>query len=403
MAPTDTITAKTTVDAAPDEVYRYFTMATLLREWFCDVASTRPVEGGRLFLGWEHGYGVVGNFTDTLPGKKVGFTWLGTMDPGFSEVAVSLEAAGKGTAVTVTHTCPGGKAWDQFRTEMQRTWDRSLENLASVMATGHDLRFTRRPMMGVLVDGEIDAARAAKLGLPVNHGVALGGTAEGMGARAAGLAGGDVVVRIADHPITGFASFAVALQPHRAGDTVEVVYYRDGKEHKVPMTLSGRPIGDVPMTAAALAAHVRELFDWVETEVTAAFAGASEADASARPGPNEWSGKEVLSHLHDGEGDTHGFIAELIQGVERTADGPLDNSHLRIRVTADSYPTVAEMLAGFRKLNAQTVALLAGLPDQFVARKGSFWRLAYGYTQGRDHYQEHFDQIKAAIAAAQKK
>jgi hypothetical protein len=30
-----------------------------------------------------------------------------------------------------------------------------------------------------------------------------------------------------------------------------------------------------------------------------------------------------------------------------------------------------------------TVALLAALPDEFVARKGSYWRLAYGYTQSR--------------------
>jgi hypothetical protein len=58
------------------------------------------------------------------------------------------------------------------------------------------------------------------------------------------------------------------------------------------------------------------------------------------------------------------------------------------------------MLAAYRHLEEQTVALIAGLPDDFVARKGSYWRLAYGYTQARQHYEEHFVQIRAALEAA---
>jgi hypothetical protein len=221
-----------------------------------------------------------------------------------------------------------------------------------------------------------------------------------MGAHAAGLSGGDVITALGGMPITGFSSIAVALQPHRAGETVEVVFYRAGKEQRVPMTLSGRSIPEVPGTAAALAAYVHELYEWVDAELEACFEGVDEPEAMAKPSHEEWSAREVVAHLLDGEGDGHAYIAELASGTERIGDGPFENSDLRVRVTGGSYPGYRAMLESYRRLEDQTVAMLAGLPDEFVARKGSFWRLAYGYTQARPHYEEHFAQIRAAIAAA---
>ena len=386
------------VAAPPSEVYRYFTNATLLREWLTNAATLRAEEGGRLYLGWDHGYGVVGNFTSLAPAKHIAFSWVGSMDPGRSDVTVTLEPAGTSTRVSLTHTWPAVEGWDQFRRGMERTWTTSLENLASVMATGEDLRFTKRPMLGVMVDSEITPERSAKFGVPVDYGVQLAGTAEGMGAHAAGLTGGDVVVGIGGTKITGFASFAVALQPHRAGDVVEVVYYRGGKEHRAAMTLSGRPIPEVPATAATLAAYVTELYRWVDAELAACLVGVTETEATTRPAPEEWSVREVIAHLLDGEGDGHAYIADLVLASERITDGPFENSDLRGRVTAASYSSLAEMVASYQRLERQTVAMLAGLPAEFVARKGSFWRLAYGYTQGRDHYEEHFEQIRAAVA-----
>ncbi|HSM02344.1 MAG TPA: SRPBCC domain-containing protein [Acidimicrobiia bacterium] len=396
----DSITVQQDIAASPDLVYRHFTNGTLLREWLADVATLRAEEGGRLHLAWNDGYGMVGNFMVLVPGKKVAFTWIGSSpDPVTTEVTVSLEAAGAGTTIGVEHTMPPG-ADDDLRAAMTKDWERSLENLASVMETGEDLRFTRRPMLGVMVDAEVNPERAKKHNIPVDHGVILGGTVEGMGAAAAGLAGGDAVVQIGETPINGFSSFSVALEPLRAGDTVDVVYYRDGEEHTTAMTLSGRPIPEIPATAAALSAHVRELYDWVDAELAEIFEGVDDMTASKKPEPGEWSAKEVLAHLLDGEGDYHSYIAELVQGAERMNDGPFDNSDLRTRITAESYGSPEEMLAAYRHLEGQTVAIIAALPDDFVARKGSWWRLAYGYTQARPHYEEHFAQIRAALEAA---
>jgi uncharacterized protein YndB with AHSA1/START domain len=74
MAENDSITVRGEVGAPVREVYRYFTNPTFLREWFSDAASTRIADGGRVFLGWDHGYGVVGNFTTLVPSKQVSFT-----------------------------------------------------------------------------------------------------------------------------------------------------------------------------------------------------------------------------------------------------------------------------------------------------------------------------------------
>jgi len=396
----ESIEAKCEIAVPPDQIYRHLTNATLLREWLADAVTLRSEVGGRLYLGWNHGYGVVGNFTTLSSPKTVAFTWTGSADPGSSDVSVTIDSAGATTTVTVVHSFPGGDGWDQFRRGMTRMWETSLENLASVLETGEDLRFTRLPMLGVMIDGEVDAERAAELGVAAGHGVLLGGTVEGLGAQSAGLSGGDVVVSIGGTPITGFPSFAVALAPHRAGDTLDVVFYRDGEEHTTAMTLSGRPIPEIPADAAALAAFVRAEYDWAAAELAALFEGVDDATASAKPSPDEWSAKEVLAHLLDGEADVHSFIADLVLASERVSDGPFANSNVRTAVTAASYATPGDMLAAYRRLEDQTVALLAALPEDFVARKGSYWRLAYSYTQARPHYMEHFGQIRAALEAA---
>jgi hypothetical protein len=165
------------------------------------------------------------------------------------------------------------------------------------------------------------------------------------------------------------------------------------------MVLSGRPIPEVPSTAAALAEYARKLYADFDPKLAACFEGVSEEQANAKPSPEEWSAKEVVAHLLDGEGDSHGWIADLVAGTERLYDGPLNNSDLRTAVTAASYPNMAEMLAAFRRLESQTVALLSRLPDSFVAFKPSYWRLAYGYTEATDHNEEHVNQIRAALAS----
>ncbi|MEK7326216.1 MAG: hypothetical protein AAB217_13250, partial [Chloroflexota bacterium] len=68
-----------------------------------------------------------------------------------------------------------------------------------------------------------------------------------------------------------------------------------------------------------------------------------------------------------------------------------------------AYPTVPALLASSRRTELETGALMAALPPEFVARKGSYWSLAFGFLQPPFHNHEHFNQIRAAIEAARKK
>ena len=111
---------------------------------------------------------------------------------------------------------------------------------------------------------------------------------------------------------------------------------------------------------------------------------------------------KIAKDLLAGERDGHSYLTETVDGNERTYDQAYRNSMILTRVVAEAYPTVAAMLADLTRMEAETVALFRALPPEFVARKASFWRFAYGITQAPVHNDDHLQQIRAAIAAARK-
>ncbi len=71
-------------------------------------------------------------------------------------------------------------------------------------------------------------------------GVPLGGVRPGSPADKAGLKGGDIIVKFAGVAVRNLDDLTFALRTRRAGDTVEVIYLRDGAEHAVRATLEER-------------------------------------------------------------------------------------------------------------------------------------------------------------------
>jgi hypothetical protein len=282
-------------------------------------------------------------------------------------------------------------------------WKGSLENLASVLETGQDIRFVKRPMLGIFIS-DFSAEIAAKLGVPVAEGIRLDGTVEGMGARAAGLQKDDVVVSFAGKPITNeFSTLQVALSGKRAGDTVEVGIYRGPDKKNIAMTLSGRPIPEITFDAAALAEKVRALNDDAFKQLSACLEGVSEAEASFEPAPGEWSAKQVLAHLIHGERGTLQYIGQVVSGFEQWADDFGGNIPAPVRATVAAFPTLPDLLNELKRVLDEVSNLIANLPAEFVARKGSFWRIAYNMLSNpQTHTHGHIDQINAAIAAARK-
>ena len=68
-------------------------------------------------------------------------------------------------------------------------------------------------------------------------GYAITGVSKTSPAAKAGLEGGDVIVRLGESAITGLEDFDSALRKHKAGETVEVVVLRNGKEVTLAVTL----------------------------------------------------------------------------------------------------------------------------------------------------------------------
>jgi hypothetical protein len=90
----------------------------------------------------------------------------------------------------------------------------------------------------------------------------------------------------------------------------------------------------------------------------------------------------------------------LVAGEERPFVNFTGNSQLRTRATAEAYSSLAAMFEALQILEAETVNMLAALPDDFIAGKRSYWRLAFGLLQPNTHTREHLRQIEAAVAVA---
>ena len=335
-----------------------------------------------------------------VPDERISFTWQGKGEPAPTRVRVALRPDGEGTVVELVHKGIGtGKKWAEAAAAIQRGWETGLENLRSVLETGHDLRFTRRPMLGILPDA-LTAEAAARLGVPVTKGILLGGVVEGMGAQAAGLQQGDVIVRIGKGKTRDWAGLADrAPSHHQPGDEVEVTYYRGAEKARAAMTLSARPLDEPPATAAALSAAVAAAGEDFLGRLAAAFEGVDDARARRRPAGEEWSADEVLCHLIASERATQHFITQLVGGQEPWTDDWTGNPDIAHAGLLAVFPTSGGLLKELRRNRAETWAILAALPDEFVARKGSYWRMAYGLIEGRLHDEEHLAQVKAALAA----
>jgi uncharacterized protein YndB with AHSA1/START domain len=398
---TERLTFERTIEAPASQLYRAFTNSTALREWFSDAALADPRPGGRLYFWWNSGYYASGEFTDVKEEEEIAFTWRGRDEPAPTQVHVSLTSRNGATRVTVTHTGLGaGAAWDEAIQEFERGWEQGLENLESVLETGQDLRFVRRPMLGIMV-GDFDAKVAKDLGVPATEGIRLDGAIEGMGAEAAGLQKDDVIVSIAEQDVLEWSSLTNALQSHYAGDEVEVVFYRGADKKSVTMELSGRPLPEVPSTPEALSGALRAVYEETDAELEEFLQGVTEEEATYHPEPDAWSVKETLAHLIVGERWYTNWITTLISDSEPWYDRYGGNVPQRNTALLAAYPTVPQLLEELKRTEVETVALLAALPPEFVARKGSYLQLGYSLLELPGyHTRDHLNQMREAVEAA---
>jgi uncharacterized protein YndB with AHSA1/START domain len=400
MATYQKVTLERKINANPQQVYRAFTNATLLREWFCDVATVSPSSDGRIYLAWDDGFYSSGHYLVLKEFKEVAFTWFGRDEPRETRVRVRIRAQKGGSLLTLEHARIGtGKAWASTGEAFQEEWEKSLDNLVSVLETGEDLRLTQRPMMGIILS-DFDAEIAKQYNIPVSKGIRLDSVVGGMGAEGAGLQAGDVIVRLGGYDTPDGAGLHTALQKRRAGDRVEVEFYRGADKKTTNMQLSRRPLPKLPDTLTGVAEAMLQKAEKGFAELDSFLASISEKEACFKPGKDEWSVMEVLAHLIHGERGNQRFICDVAGYQQAHYDDYPGNLLAANAATLVAYPTLAEMVRELKQSTRETIALVSALPADFLAHKAAFWQIAYGAMEPDYHIGTHLEQMRAAVEAA---
>src|SRR5205085_6855134 len=142
--------------------------------------------------------------------------------------------------------------------------------------------------------------------------------------------------------------------------------YRGAEKASLTMELSARPVAEAPATAAELAATVGQMYASTDAELGAVLRGIGEAEAAQSPAAGEWSVNEAVAHLILGERDGHAWLEKLVAGDAHAYNLTDGNSRLRLQATARVYGTLAALFEELQRNEAETVAMLAALPDDFV-------------------------------------
>ncbi len=400
MSETREVKRKVVIDTTPELAFEALTKASELREWFSDEAWTQVKLGGRYDVRWNQGYRSDGGFAELEPPHRAVVTWQGTGEPGKTQVAFAVKPAEAGVKVVVKHTGfgPGGE-WDGAVESAEKGWSTGLENLKSILETGVDLRLARRPFLGITLD-VLTPERAERDGIAAESGIIVLGAVEGSGAEAAGIGPGDVIISLGEVETPGYQELGDALAAREAGDVVNVQLVRGQKHETIQVTLGKRPQPEVPASAGELADRLAAEHEKANAELVAALEGVTDEEAAQSPAKGEWSVKQVLAHLSTGE---RGFHFVLVNwAVNGWLDGGgIDSDAIpgQLEAAIAATPTVQGLRDRYLADTAETVALIRRLPEETVAHKARFRRIAGALQYGSAHTRDHTEQIKKTTAA----
>jgi uncharacterized protein YndB with AHSA1/START domain len=387
---TPTITEERIIAAPPATVAAAIASPFGLANWFCDDARVERRPRGRVVLSWHTGGQACGRWTTYDPPGHLAWSWRDETNGRESVVSFELTPAGSGTHVRVAEE---GIAAENVA-EVTQQWEDALADLKAFVEEGHNARELRRPLMGIS-PMSVTPEEAARKGYPVERGILISELTAGGGSEAAGLAKDDIVVRIDSHDVSDWSTLTGALSNHRAGETVEVTFWRAGEQRMLPVTLKGRERPALPETPAALREMVHRTTAEMVTALQAALEGVDEPMAAQAPAPGEWSIKQVLAHLLVGERFSQDWMSRvacddaLVDWPER-ADGLLQ----RVVAKAEVEELARELFDSLRMTAALVDAALDDDPTPAV-----FHQMAAQTHFMPTHIGEHVAQIRAAKEA----
>jgi len=373
------------INALPQEVFDSFQFECRLREWMCDGARTRPVKGGLFEVRWNSGYEARGVFTTCKPPSTLAFTWGSPMEPGETQVRVTLKPVEGGTQVTVIHSGFGaGKRWAGRAQESLEGWTMGLENLKSTLETGVDLRQMDQPRLGL---GWETAAGETGAVVPA---VMPGGPCE-----QAGLCQGDVIVSFAGRKVRNDQDLMATFRSCRAGQRVKLVYLRAGQRHTTTVELSARPVPEIPDDPVVVVEQARQAHERALAALRTSVMMLTDEQAGQAPESGEWSVKQVLAHLSASERGFQAWAVDVLQGNETEGiEGRLPEQFAAVFASA---PTVGALLDRFEHDLAESRALVAALTWEHRAHRAHYWQIAQMLLGFQSHTEDHLKQIQATV------
>ena len=108
--------------------------------------------------------------------------------------------------------------------------------ITDIMENG---QITSKPSMGIIA-GTMTRQMAAQYQIDKDNGVFVYSVDKGGAGEKAGLRMGDVITKVDSMEITSMEDLTAAKKGHRAGDTVTVIYYRDGQNYSTELTFDAK-------------------------------------------------------------------------------------------------------------------------------------------------------------------
>jgi uncharacterized protein YndB with AHSA1/START domain len=131
-----TIEKELFIAAAPERVYRAFTVKEDLEGWFVTTADIEARPGGVFNLHWNED-SVAGEYVELDPPRKITFTWDERPKYGITSCTIELIPEADGTLLRLTHTGFGkGDNWDELYNGVNSGWTEELGQLKSWLETG---------------------------------------------------------------------------------------------------------------------------------------------------------------------------------------------------------------------------------------------------------------------------
>src|SRR5688572_30045328 len=130
------------IAAAPERVYRAFTVKDDLERWFVTSADIETRAGGAFNLHWNND-SVNGEYVQLDAPRRITFTWDERPKYGITTCTIELIPEADGTLLRLTHTGFGdGDNWDELYNGVNSGRTEELGNLKTWLETGVEKRWT---------------------------------------------------------------------------------------------------------------------------------------------------------------------------------------------------------------------------------------------------------------------